>query len=141
MYGYKTFLKIGDTQSLDMMSLLKNGYELSNFSYALEQPTDQKGKAQGEVQGGTLQLTIDGLPSNEIIEWMLNPRRYREGAVITYGEDNASVMKIFFEKAACVVMNIKYTDDGGGFISLELTLNAQSLVIGEYTVENKWKNA
>ncbi|MFK8267147.1 type VI secretion system tube protein TssD [Capnocytophaga cynodegmi] len=131
---------MGDTQSLDIGSLLKSGYELSSFSYALEQPTDLKGKAQGEVRGGTLQLTIDSIPSNEIIEWMLNPRRYREGVITTLGEDNASIMRIFFKKVACITMEIKYTDSGEGFIKTELVLKAQSLVVGEHTIENKWKN-
>lgn len=106
----------------------------------MEQPTDLKGKVQGEVRGGTLQLTIDSIPSNEIIEWMLNPRRYREGVITTLGEDNASIMRIFFKKVACITMEIKYTDSGEGFIKTELVLKAQSLVVGEHTIENKWKN-
>ena len=140
MYGYRTFLKIGDIKEIDFMSLLKNGYELSNFSYALEQPTDQNGKAQGEVQGGTLQITIDGLPSDEIIEWMLNPRRYREGAIITYGEDNASVFRIFFKKTACTRMQIKYNSMGKGFLKLSLELEAKKLILPEGEIENKWLN-
>lgn len=140
MYGYRTFLKIGDIKEIDFMSLLKNGYELSNFSYALEQPTDQNGKAQGEVQGGTLQITIDGLPSDEIIEWMLNPRRYREGAIITYGEDNASVFRIFFKKTACTKMQIKYISKGKGFFNLNIHLQAQNLIFPEGEIENKWLN-
>ncbi|MFK8274590.1 type VI secretion system tube protein TssD [Capnocytophaga cynodegmi] len=140
MYGYRTFLKIGDTQSLDIGSLLKSGYELSSFSYALEQPTDLKGKAQGEVRGGTLQLTIDSIPSNEIIEWMLNPRRYREGVITTLGEDNASIMRIFFKKAACTRMQMKYISKGKGFFSLHIQLEAKNLIFPEGEIENKWLN-
>lgn len=106
----------------------------------MEQPTDLKGKAQGEVRGGTLQLTIDSIPSNEIIEWMLNPRRYREGVITTLGEDNASIMRIFFKKAACTRMQIKYNSMGKGFLKLLIELEAKNLIFPEGEIENKWLN-
>lgn len=141
MYGYRTFLKIGDIKEIDFMSLLKNGYELSNFSYSLVQPADEQGKAQGEVQGGTLQLTFSGFPTDELLDWMINPRRYKDGVIITYGENSASVMRVFFKKAICIDMNIDYNKSSSQYISVQFIISAENMNIGGHDIENKWKNA
>lgn len=140
MYGYRTFLKIGDTENIDFMSILKNGYELSNFSYSLIQPADEQGKAQGEVQGGTMQLTFNGFPTDELLDWMINPRRHKDGIIITYGEDNASVMRVFFKKAFCIDMNINYIHSGSQYLSVQFIVSAQSLKFGEEQVQRNWLN-
>lgn len=140
MYGYKTILKIGDFQDLSMQNLLKEGYELSSFSYTLSQPCDFKGKAQGEVQGGKLQFSIEYLPSSIVLEWMLNPRRYYNGIVVFYGEDKIPIMKIIFEKATCTTMQMQYTSIGEGAISVYIEIQAKILIFPESTLENNWLN-
>lgn len=140
MYGYRTILKIGDFQEASLENLLREGYELSSFSYTLSQPCDFKGKAQGEIQGGKLQLSIEYIPSSIVLEWMLNPRRYYNGIIVFYGEDNTSIMRIAFEKAICTAMQMQYTSKGEGFVKVSMEIHAKKLVFPEGTIENNWLN-
>lgn len=140
MFGHRSFLHIGSLSDSSIRGLLTEGMELDNFSYAFDQAVDIRGKAQGEVHSGTLQLTYPHLPPNEIIDWMLNPRKYKDGVIVLCDMDDVPIQKISFSQAACIGLEINYSEAGNNYVSTSFCLRAKALTIGETVVENRWIN-
>lgn len=140
MYGYKTNLKILDFRAKDTNTFINEGYELSTFSFSFIQPADDNGKAQGNVQGGILQMSFDGLPTDLLLDWMISPRRYKSGVVTIFGEDERSQQRIVFENATCIDMDISYIKEGRQYFSVQFILSAHRIIIGDSGVENNWQN-
>jgi hypothetical protein len=139
MFAHKTYLKIGDFTGTDFMSLAKNGYELTEFEFSFQQGTDDTGKASTEVFGGTLSMTLPMLPPNVIIEWALASRMYKKGVIVVLDDHNVPQEKIMFENAACMGMGINYTQKGEAYITTNLTLQAERLILGNgLEFDNFW---
>ncbi len=131
MYGYTTVLCLDGSP---------NAYELGNFSFTLSQPVDVRGKAQGEVRAGVLDMMFENLPSNEMSKWMLNTRNFRNGSVKIYGENGSVMQEVAFKKATCIGMDIRYMESGSGYCMTHLIVQAYSLTVDGVIVENNWKN-
>ncbi|KGN73692.1 hypothetical protein HQ47_07025 [Porphyromonas macacae] len=140
MFGHRSFLRIGSLGDASIKGLLTEGLELENFSYSFSQAVDLEGKAQGEVRAGNLQLTFANLPTNEFIDWMLSPRKYKEGTIVLCDMRDTPLQKITFSKAACTGMDINYSQTGKAYMSTTITLQAKKLTVGEVIVENNWQN-
>lgn len=140
MFGYKSFLRIGALEDASIKGLLSGGLELENCQYSFSQPMDSKGKAQGEVRGGSICMTFSNLPPDEIIDWMLNPRKYKDGTIVICGMNDEPLEKIVFTKAACTGLNLSYTRRGKSYAGTKITIHAQKLVVGSAMLENEWKN-
>ncbi|PVZ13329.1 type VI secretion system tube protein TssD [Porphyromonas loveana] len=140
MFGYKSFLRIGTLEDASIKGLLSGGLELENCQYSFSQPMDSKGKAQGEVRGGSICMTFSNLPPDEIIDWMLNPRKYKDGTIVICGMNDEPLEKIVFTKAACTGLNLSYTRRGKSYAGTKITIHAQKLVVGSAMLENEWKN-
>ncbi|MCB9018649.1 MAG: type VI secretion system needle protein Hcp [Prevotellaceae bacterium] len=135
MFGYKSVMYLGVLSNVST-----DGMELNQFSYFFSQAKDEQGKPQGEVRAGTLQMTFANLPSADMLEWMVNPRKFKEGVVMTYDTENALLQKISFSSAACVGMKLHYEESGKCYCTTRLTLKAKKIVVAETIVENNWKN-
>ena len=138
MYGHRTFLLIGGSAG-DIVSLIKGGYEVSRFSFSFEQGIDSEGKATTRVYAGALSITLSQLPPTNIIEWALQSRKYNEGAIVMLDANNLPVEKILFKNAACVGMEVEYTQKGQSYASTNLVVLAEQLVVGNgINFDNEW---
>lgn len=140
MFGYKSFLRIGGLEDASIKGLLSEGLELENFNYSFSQAIGINGKAQGEVYAGSLQLTFGNFPPNEIIEWMIDPRKYKNGAIILYDINDEPLQKITFERAACIGLDINYSEATRSYVSTQIVLQAKVLSVSDAIVENNWNN-
>ena len=140
MFVHRSFLRIGSLDDASIKGLLSEGMELENCRYSFSQPMDSKGKAQGEVRGGSICMTFPNTPSDEIIDWMLDPRKYKDGAIVICNMDDEPLEKIYFTKAACTGINLSYTRRGKSYVGTEITIQAQKLVVGSAVLDNEWKN-
>ncbi|GAD06354.1 hypothetical protein PORCRE_2087 [Porphyromonas crevioricanis JCM 15906] len=140
MFGHRSFLRIGSLNDASIKGLLMEGMELEKFSYSFDQAVDVHGKVQGKVRSGTLQLVFANLPPNEIIDWMLNPRKYKDGTIVLYDMNDTPLQKISFTTAACIGMDINYSEVGGTYTSTRIILYAKKLIINSIIIENDWKN-
>jgi len=139
MFGHKSYLKLGDFNGTDFMSLAKNGYELSDFEFNFSQGTDDVGHATTEVRGGDMRVVIPTLPTTEIIEWMLNSRKYYNGVIVIVNTNEESIEKIYFENTACVDMDVSYKKQGSTYINTILRLRAEHLVLNNgIDFDNSW---
>ena len=138
MFGHKSFLRIGALSDSSITGLYKESYELESCCYGFTQGTDANGKPQTEVRGGTISLTYAGLPKQDMLTWMLGSTKYEDGAIVVCDENNIPLEKIHFEQAACVGLEIQYTQYGKAYIQTKITLQVRNIKIGDTTLENRW---
>jgi hypothetical protein len=86
-----------------------------------------------------VRITLSQLPSKEIIEWVLNSRKYHDGVIVTLNAENVPVEKVIFQKAACINFKINYVEQGGGYTVTEIVIQAEKLIVGDgIEFDNEW---
>ena len=146
MFGYKSVLHLFGVSNpiVGLEAILESGgkseYELADFSYEITQKSDATGKPQGDVWAGLINLSLLCLPTTELLEWMLDSRKYKSGVVTVYDMEDLPLQKIIFSCAACVSLDFEYKEMDDNYCRTHLTLSAKSLQVGEVGLENPWKN-
>lgn len=123
-----------------MSFLIEKGYELSKCNYSFSRHIDDKGQVQSKPSGGIFELAIMGVPTNELIEWGVNPRMYKDGSIIFCNSEGIVLEQIDFTKAACINLNLNYLSTGNGYTNCDLTLTAEQIKIGNVGFNNSWAN-
>lgn len=102
MFSYSSFLLLGTLaqEGINIPFLTKNGYELSECNYSFNRAVDQKGEVQTKAHGGILTLCITGVPTDEIIEWAMSPRIYKDGAIVFHSQEGGVAEKLKFLRLA-----------------------------------------
>lgn len=138
MFGHKSFLRIGALNDSSISGLYKDSYELESCNFGFSQGVDVNGKPQTEVRGGIIMVTYGNVPPQELLMWMLNSRKYEDGAIVICDENDTPLEKIVFEKAACVGLEVEYLQHGKAYISTKITLQSQKIKVGDISLENRW---
>ena len=133
--AYKTILQLGELTDGSITGLLQNGYELQNCSYDFYQDTDSKGKPNTDVQGGIIEVCMNELPTDEILRWGIDPKRFISGMITLYNLRGIPVEKVFFEDAACVDLKIGYA---GEYVETVLTISARRLRLDDLRFDPGW---
>lgn len=140
MFGHKCFLRIGQLSDSSISGLYRESYELLSCNYAFSQGMDRNGKAQSDVQGGTLNLTYPNVPSNDLLNWMLKSDKLEDGALVICDANDVPLEKLYFEGAACTNMEIGYLQKGTGYITTNFRLEVRKLTVGSVSIEKNWVN-
>jgi len=141
MFAYKSYLKLGMVDALSPGgNLSTQSVELSKCSYSFAKEIDVKGEPHSMAMGGLIELEFTCLPSNPILEWAINKRKYEDGAIVITDNEGASLERIFFTSAACVSLSISYIQTGEAYVSTSLVLSAKTLKVGTNTLDNRWVN-
>jgi hypothetical protein len=139
MFGHRSFLVIGGGGPVNIMSLIKGGYELANCEFSFQQGMDEKGQVQTEVIGGTIHVALPMLPSDEILLWGMKSKEYRDGMIVAVDEENKPMHKIIFNNAACIGLQIGYKRKGNAYASTLITIQAETIVVGTgVKFKNRW---
>lgn len=140
MFSYSSYLLLGTLaqEGVSIPFLEKNGYELSVCNYTFNRGVDKKGEVQTKVHGGIIKLGIVGVPTDELIEWGMKSRIYKDGAIIFHDLEGQSVEKLKFYNAACINIDINYINSGKSYTSCNLTLSAETISIGSVNLVNEW---
>lgn len=85
MYGYKSVLQFS------YGGVVNSGYELVDFSYEIFQHIDTKGKPQSNMFLGSINCIFPGIPTKELIDYMVNPYRYKDGSVVVMDNEGRKV--------------------------------------------------
>ncbi|MEN9919795.1 MAG: hypothetical protein RL662_2231 [Bacteroidota bacterium] len=129
MYTHRSFLVLGSGIA-DIVSLVKGGLEILHCTYTFQQGVDERGKATTRVHGGSIEVTLAQLPPNEIIEWALKSRKYIDGMIISLDNENTPAEKVLFQNAACIGLDMEYTDKGDSYASCRLVIQAEVITVG-----------
>ncbi|WP_068471609.1 type VI secretion system tube protein TssD [Saccharicrinis aurantiacus] len=140
MFGHKSFLRIGELTDGSISGLYTGGYELVSCRYSFGQGIDQKGQAQTEVRGGSIEINYGNVPPNELLEWMLKSNDLRNGAIVICDANDTPIEKIYFEDAACVDLKIKHIKKTHGYTACEFVLQARKIIFESTAHENRWAN-
>jgi len=142
MFSYNSYLLLGilAQQGINIPFLVENGYELSKCNYSFARNIDNKGQVKSKPQCNNIELEFLGIPSDEIIEWSINSRRYHDGAIIFCNSEGIVLEKICFFKTACIYMDINYINTGSAYTSCNLVLSPKSLKIGNINYKGEWSN-
>lgn len=138
MFGHKSFLKLGALEDASIQGIYRDSYELEGCSYGFSQGVNGDGKAQTEVRGGTINVAIPGIPPLDIIQWSLDSRTYKDGSIVVYDANDMPLEKVFFFNAACIGMEIIYSQKGNGYIATKLILQARKITVGDTDLDNRW---
>lgn len=138
MTGNRWFLRLGELSDAGVAGLISTGFELLDCNYSLYQGVDGRGRSQTNVRVEGLNLVYDGLPSAEIIDWGLDPRKYYAGALILLDANDVPADKLFFEDGACVSFRISYIADGKSYVSTALKVSPRVLKIGDDKLTQPW---
>ena len=136
MFTHKSYLRIGNVD--ESSNIFKDSYELLSCDYSFGQGIDNKGQTQTDIIGGIINLSIAGLPPTDIIQWALNPRKYHDGMLVFCDDSGTPLEKIVFQYAACIDMEINYSQDGDSYAATKLVLATKKIIVGNTFFENKW---
>ncbi|MDR1222182.1 MAG: type VI secretion system needle protein Hcp [Tannerella sp.] len=139
MFGHRSFLILGGESPADIKSLTEGGYEISDCRFPIEQGVDYTGKVTTRVYFGRINIILSQLPPKEIIEWGINSRRYHDGAIVVLDANNIPLEKVIFKNAACIRFKMNYTEYGDSYITTEIALQAQKLIVDDgIEFDNEW---
>jgi len=142
MFTYNSYLLLGTLaqQGVNMPFLINNGYELSKCDYSFNRDIDQKGEVVSRSMGALFDISINRIPTNELIKWAISHREYKDGAIIFCNSEGQVLEKIYFYNAACIAFNINYIQTGKSYTSCDLMLSARNLKIGNIEYNSEWVN-
>ncbi len=138
MFGHKCFLRLGQLNDSSISGLYRDSYELLSCNYSFAQGTDQNGKPQTDVKGGTIDVVYPNVPPTEFMIWMLKSGKLENGAIVICDANDVPLQKILFEDGACVALNVDYSQQGASFTSTSITIQVNKIKIGEVQLENRW---
>ena len=131
MFGYTVFLKIGNLAASSLVDMYKDSYQRYPGCEFRVRPGDRHqrtGPDRGERRYVLCDLPSSS-PTDDMIQWMLDARKYQNGAIVVHDNQGSTLEKILFEKATCVDMEISYIRQGKSYIATKLTVQAQKLGI------------
>ena len=139
MYGNRSFLILGSDSAMDLVSLIKEGYEISRCNFEFQQGTDKKGKISTRVFAGTVSIVLNQLPPQPIVEWAMQPRKYNDGVIVLVDAENIPLEKIFFKNAACIGFNMDFVQQDESYSTTSITIHAQKMIVGDGTdFDSEW---
>lgn len=98
MFGYTVFLKIGNLAASSLTDMYKDSYQLIGCEFGFAQGIDIKGQVQTEVKGGTFYVTYPHLPNRDMIQWMLDARKYQSGAIVVHDNQGSTLERYSLRK-------------------------------------------
>lgn len=139
MASNKTILQLSSDEKYSGETSFDTSYDLIYAKIDAHQRIDNKGKAQSDPYGGMITLIMDRLPPEEIIEWGINPRRYKCGRLIMeLSQVGTTYHKVVFSNAACTNIRVRYSRQGEAYVQTRLEINAGSVIVGDFSLDNAW---
>lgn len=125
---------------LAKLELDGNTYNVLECRYSFTQPTDGTGKPQGMPQGGEISIRIESTGNPELLGWMLDHNKTKDGKIIFYRRDAMSkLQELNFEKAYCIHFVEHFSSSNNEPLQIELQLIAQTFDVNGATHEKKWR--
>ncbi|MCY1660175.1 type VI secretion system tube protein TssD [Chryseobacterium sp. SL1] len=125
---------------LTKLELDGNVYNVLECGYKFIQPTDGTGKPQGMPQGGEISIRIESTGNTELLGWMLDHNKTKDGKIIFYRRDAMSkLQELNFEKAYCIEFAEYFNSSNNEPLQIELKFTAKKFDINGATYEKKWR--
>lgn len=125
---------------LAKLELDGNTYNVLECRYAFNQPVDGSGKPQGMPKGGEIFIRIESTGNPELLGWMLDHNKTKNGKIIFFRRDAMSkLQELTFEKAYCIDFAEHFNSDSNDPLQIELKLIAKTFDVNGAIHEKKWR--
>nr|WP_315026248.1 type VI secretion system tube protein TssD [uncultured Chryseobacterium sp.] len=125
---------------LAKLELDGNIYNVLECRYHFTQPTDATGKPQGMPQGGEISIRIESTGNPELLDWMLDHNKTKDGKIIFFRRDAMSkLQELSFEKTYCIAFTEHFNAENEQPLQIEIKLIARSFDMNGATHEKKWR--
>ena len=125
---------------LTKLELDGNTYNVLEVKYDFTQTIDNTGKPQGMPQGGIILIRIESTGNPELLGWMLDHNKTKDGKIIYYRRDAMSkLQELKFEKAYCIKFVEHFNSSSAEPLQIELQLIAKKFDMNGATHEKKWR--
>lgn len=125
---------------LAKLELDGNTFNVLECKYRFTQPVDGTGKPQGMPQGGEIFIRIESIGNPELLGWMLDHNRTKDGKIIFFRRDAMSkLQELNFEKAYCIDFLEHFNSNDSEPLQIEMRLIAKSFDVNGATHEKKWR--
>jgi hypothetical protein len=141
MFGHRSFLMLGGDSPADIRSLTKGGYEILDCRFSLEQGMHKEGKVSTRVYASAVEIVLSQFPTDEILEWGIKNRKYKDGMIVLLDANNIPVEKIIFKNAACTRLMLSYIQTGKSYASVKMMIQPEELLLGtsnDIFFTNEW---
>lgn len=125
---------------LSKLELDGNTYNVLECRYSFNQPIDGTGKPQGMPQGGEISIRIESTGNPELLGWMLDHNKTKDGKIIFFRRDAMSkLQELNFEKAYCINFVEHFNSSNSEPLQIEMQLIAKSFDVNGAIHEKKWR--
>ncbi len=115
-------------------------FDVLSTEYVFSRDTDKKGKVASNVYGGRLNVTIESTEDTSVIEAMLNSQFKSVGAKIIFkkSDEDAKMKEIEVKNAYLVYFKEALNVNGDVPMTINFTLSAEEMTIGNAAIDNRW---
>lgn len=131
--SFKATLKFGSKE-----------YDVLSVSYSFSRDVDHKGRPSSTVYGGTVNFSIESTEDTTVLESMINSKHKPfSGSVVFYKreEDGATMKELTFTDAYVIAFSEALDSTGGNPMSINFTISARELKVGNADHANEWPKA
>lgn len=126
---------------LAKLELEGNTYNVLECRYSFTQPVDGTGKPQGMPKGGEIFIRIESTGNPELLGWMLDHNKTKEGKIIFFRRDAMSkLQELNFEKTYCISFTEHFNSGNTEPLQIEMQLIAKTFDVNGAVHEKKWKD-
>jgi hypothetical protein len=141
MFGHRSFLVLGGDSPADIKSLTEGGYEILKCDFSIEQGIQKNGKVSTRVFTSAIEVILSQFPTEELLQWGINTRSYKDGMIVLLDAENAPIEKIIFKHAACTRLELDFIQKGESYTSVNMMIQPEQLLLGtgnDITLTNEW---
>jgi hypothetical protein len=125
---------------LSKLELDGNTFNVLECRYSFSQAIDGTGKPQGMPQGGEIFIRLESTGNPELLGWMLDHNKTKDGKIIFFRRDAMSkLQELTFKKAYCINFVEHFNADSTEPLQIELQLIAKTFDVNGATHEKKWR--
>ncbi len=110
-------------------------YSLSQVNLSFVQDSDHFGEPQSEPYGGQILVTMDHIPSVDVLTWAAGSRSRKNGEIIFRNETETPPLRILFEDAYCVC----FREETGNGASCSFTISPHRISLNTVMLDNNWE--
>lgn len=126
---------------LSKLELDGNTYNVLEVKYDFQLAIDNTGKPQGMPQGGIILIRIESMGDPELLGWMLDHNKTKDGKIIYYRRDAMSkLQELNFEKAYCIKFSEHFNAYSNEPLQIELQLIAKKFDLNGAIHEKNWRS-
>lgn len=125
---------------LTKLELDGNTYNVLEVKFDFTQTIDNTGKPQGMPQGGIILIRIESTGNPELLGWMLDHNKTKDGKIIYYRRDAMSkLQELNLEKAYCIKYVEHFNSNNAEPLQIELQLIAKKFDMNGAIHEKRWR--